>query len=88
MTRAERNALAQQPLSLAHRVPGAGRLNTVGTNPARRVATVVQPTGAGVRRSRRDPATKGQNEWRTTSQNYHTHATIDRRWSATASTPA
>lgn len=85
MTRAERNAMASRPLPLTHRrqsVPAP----TPGTSPALRPATVVTATGNGPRRSRRDPATKGQGEWRTVSQNYSTHATHDARWALTAHT--
>lgn len=34
------------------------------------------------RKNRRPGSDKGQGEWRTTSPYYHTHATIDARWSA------
>lgn len=42
--------------------------------------TVILPNGMGIRHGRRAGQDKGQDLWRTTSQNYKTAATIDSRW--------
>lgn len=36
----------------------------------------------GIRHGKRPGGDKGQGEWRTVSQNYKDHATIDARWTA------
>lgn len=79
-----RNRASRKPLSLAHRVPTVAP-SAPSVNPAMRPATIVTGTGALVSRNRRAGSDKGQNDWRTTSQNYRTRVTHDPRWSRTVS---
>lgn len=78
MTRNQRNRVARQNAPVQGTIPPRKLLQSERN---RLVAdTVVLPSGQGIRHGRRPGQDKGQNLWRTTSQNYMTAATIDSRW--------
>lgn len=83
MTKAERNRLAREPLSLAHRP--TPKPSTPGTNPALRAPGAIASTGPGGRKGKTRYAGAGERGYRdawSASPYYKTAATIDSRWSA------
>ena len=80
-TKRAANAAAHRAANAAARAATV----TVGNNPAARAERIVAQSGARIRKGRRAGADKGQGEWRATSQNYRTAASIDARWHDTVS---
>lgn len=84
MSRSARNRAAHRAVSRSNTAPIQGSIpaRTLLHSEVRRLAsaTPVLPSGQGIRKGKRIGSDKGQDLWRTTSQNYFTAATIDSRW--------
>lgn len=86
MTRAERNALAAMPLTLAHRP--ATRSRTVGTDPSLRVMTPAKPGHNGdstLHRKNRRSGKRGQDRYWSGSMYPNFRDGGDPAWSRTIS---